>query len=326
MFDEFIKKAEELRKQNEPFATAVVVRREAPSSGKSGDKAIINRYGEIFGWIGGGCTKSIILGEAEKAMKEGKSRFIRVSPGSDEADAEGVISYRMTCHSGGTVDVFIEPVLPRPQLVILGKSAIARALARLAKAVDYRVTAMAPGAGIDTFPGVDELHTKIDLSSLRLGAQTFVVVATQGEEDEKALQQALAEDRPYVAFIASRKKRDVIFDYLQSVGIPVERLEKVFAPAGLDINAKLPEEVAVSILAEIIKVLRTSGRQFVSFESERTETKKPSLYINPVCGVPVDPLTAKHVLEYQGEKVYFCCDGCKVSFEKEPEKYMAGAE
>lgn len=321
MFDEFLQKAEEYRKRNEPFATAIVVRREAPSSGKTGDKAVINKYGEVFGWIGGGCTKSIIINEAERALKDGKSRLVRISPDADPASAEGITSYRMTCHSGGTVDVFIEPVLPRPHLVVLGKSAIARALVRLAKSIDYRVTAFAPGAAPDTFDRIDELHTKWDLSPLRPTSQTVFVVATQGEDDERALQEVLTADRPYIGFVASRKKRDVIFDYLQSIGIPPERLEQVHCPAGLNIQAKLPEEVAISILAEIIQELRTSTTEFSTFQKERAVDEKPPLYINPVCGIPVDPATAKHVLEYKGEKVYFCCDGCKVSFEKDPEKY-----
>lgn len=324
MFDQFISKAEELRKANEPFATAMVVRREKPSSGKAGDKAIINQYGELFGWIGGGCTKSIILSEAEKAMRDGKPRFIRVSPGAEQEELEGVVSYTMTCHSGGTVDVFIEPVLPKPHIVIMGKSAIARALAKVSKALDYRVSAQAPGALPDTFEKVDELHTHFDLSTIRFSPQTFIIVATQGEQDEQALSQALSVDRPYVAFIASRKKRDVLFDYLLSTGVPEERVQAVHAPAGIDIQAKRPEEVAISILAEIIQNLRTSETEFVSFDQHRTEeSERPPMYINPVCNIPVDPLTAKHVIEYKGESVYFCCDGCKASFEKEPEKYMA---
>ena len=322
MFEEFIRKVEEYRKGNEPFATAVVVRREAPSPGKAGDKAVINKYGEMTGWIGGGCTKAIILSEAEKAMKEGKPRFVRISPDQNGGSGEGVISYRMTCHSGGTVEVFIEPILPRPHLVVFGKSAIARALVRLAKAIDYRVTALAPGAGIDTFEEVDELHTKTDLSPVAAGPYSFFVVATQGEEDEKALQEVLKADRTYVAFVASRKKRDVLFDYLRSTGVPEERLQMVHAPAGLDINAKLPEEVALSILAEVVQTLRNTIMEFTNFQTERAGAQKTELYINPVCGVPVDPQTAKHVIQYKGASVYFCCDGCKVSFEKEPEKYM----
>jgi xanthine dehydrogenase accessory factor len=323
MFEEYIRKVEEYRKGNEPFATAIVVRREAPSSGKAGDKAVINKYGEIFGWIGGGCTRSIILSEAERALKDGKPRLVRISPEADVATSSGVTAYRMTCHSGGTVDVFIEPILPKPHLVVLGKSAIARSLVRLAKAIDYRVTAVAPGAAVDTFERVDELHTRIDLKAVQSSTRTFFVVATQGEDDERALQEVLQTDRAYVAFVASRKKRDVIFDYLATAeGVTAERLRAVHCPAGIDIQAKLPEEVAISILAEIIQVLRTSAVEFTTFQRERAETDKPQLYVNPVCGIPVDPLTAKHVLEYEGEKVYFCCDGCKVSFEKDPAKYM----
>lgn len=323
MFDDFIKKAETLRKNNEPFATAVVVRREAPSSGKAGDKAIINQYGELFGWVGGGCTRSIILNEAEAAIREGKSRFIRVSPETDLPEQEGVKAYKMTCHSGGSVDVFIEPVLPKPHLVVLGKSAIAKSLVRLGKAMDYWVTAMAPGARIDTFEKVDRLHTQWDFSSLQKGQPAFIVVATQGEQDEQALEKALAKDWPYVAFISSRKKRDRILQYLKGTGIPEDRLAELRSPAGLDIDAKLPEEVAISILAEMIKVLRSTSFSFRAIDQQSGQTvQKEKPYINPVCGIPVDKATAKHVLEYEGESVYFCCDGCKLKFESNPAQYM----
>lgn len=322
MFDEFIDKVAELRKNNEPFAVATVVRRLAPSSGKTGDKAVINRYGELFGWVGGGCTRSIILKEAETALQEGKPRLVRITPDGAEEVGEGINAYRMTCHSGGTVDVYIEPVLPRPHLVVMGKSAIAQALVRLGKAMNYRVTALAPGAGIDTFEKVDELHTKLDLSSIRFTANTFLVVATQGEQDEAAMLQALAKERPYVAFVASRRKREAVFAFLAQSDVSDEQISRIHSPAGLDINAKTPEEVAVSILAQIIQVNRDEARSFHNFREERTLEQKPQLYTNPVCGIPVDMATAKHVLEYQGEKVYFCCDGCKVKFEEEPERYM----
>ncbi len=321
MFDEFLKKAEELRHQNEPFATAVVVRRKAPSSGKTGDKAIINQYGEIFGWIGGGCTKSIILKEAETALKEGKPRLVRVTP-EEEETTEGVTSYKMTCYSGGAVDVYIEPVLPRPHLVLLGKSAIAQSLARLARAMDYKVTAVAPGADLNTFGKVDELHTKLDLAPVRFSGQTFVVVATQGEQDEQAIMEALKKAAPYIAFVSSRKKWDVIRSFLADSGFNDDQLAAIQSPAGLNINAKLPEEVAISILAEIIQINRSREFAFRPAEEKNQAVPQPSLYINPVCGIPVDRATAKYVLEFEGEKIYFCCDGCKAQFEENPAKYM----
>jgi xanthine dehydrogenase accessory factor len=325
MLDEFIKKLAEYRQANEPFATALVVRRQAPSSGKAGDKALINKYGEIFGWIGGGCTKAIIVSEAEKAMRDGKARLVRVSPEAQAGDTEGIVAYTMTCHSGGAVDVYIEPVLPKPQLLVMGKSAIAQALVKLGKAIDYRVTALAPGAAPDTFPGVDALHTQLNLDGLRFQPHSFLVVATQGEQDEEALIEALKDERPYVAFVSSRKKRDAVFEYLRAAGVPDKRLSKVHSPAGLDIGARLPEEVAVSILAEIIHTLRTAQSEFTDYQSERAGADKPRMYVNPVCGIPVDPLTAKHVIRYLEENVYFCCDGCKIAFEQEPEKYLARA-
>ncbi|GJM35723.1 MAG: dehydrogenase [Saprospiraceae bacterium] len=326
MFDEFYKKAEDLRKKNEPFATAIVVRREEPSSGKSGDKAIINKYGEIWGWVGGGCTRSIILSEAEKAMQEGMPRLVRVTPEADAEPTSGVTAYKMTCHSGGTVEVFIEPILPRAHLVVIGKSAIAQSLVRLGHAMDYMVTAVAPGAGIDTFEKVDELYTKMDLSGVSFSPFTFLVIATQGEQDEAALSEALKAERPYIAFVASRKKRDKLFAQLQESGIKTEQLDRIKSPAGLDINAKLPEEVAISILAEIIQINRSEARGFQTFVTEiNGTTASNNLYINPVCGIPIDKATAKHILDYAGEKVYFCCDGCKDQFEANPAKFVLTA-
>jgi xanthine dehydrogenase accessory factor len=329
MHEEYEKRLLELRKKNVPFATAIVVRREAPSSGKTGDKAVINRFGQVFGWIGGGCTKGIIIKEAGIAMAEGTPRFIRISPDPQTAPTNNMKEYRMACHSGGTVDVYIEPVLPQPHLVVMGNSAIARSLVKLGKAINYRVTAMATDARLDSFVGVDELRTQIDLSPIKFNQNTFLVVATQGEQDEIALKEALKEPRPYLAFVASLKKREAIYEYLRSEGILDETLATIKSPAGIDIHAKNPDEVAISILAEIINHYRTTQHTATTIfntpqplDDTETSSTPPDLYINPVCGIPVDKATAKYVLEYNQEKVYFCCDGCKIKFEEEPAKYM----
>jgi xanthine dehydrogenase accessory factor len=324
MHEEYEKKLTDLRKRNMPFATAIVVRREAPSSGKAGDKAIINRFGEVFGWIGGGCTKGIIVKEAGVAMAEGQPRFIRISPEANSKPTNNMKEYKMTCHSGGTVDVFIEPVMPQPHLVVMGKSAIAISLAKLAKAINYRVTVVATDARLEHFPGVDELRTLIDLTPIKFNLHTFLVVATQGEQDEPALLEAFKKDRPYVAFVASPKKREAVFSYLRAEGIAEEALAKVKSPAGIDIHAKNPDEVAISILAEIIQYYRTTPifETFNALNDADKPTTAPDWYTNPVCGIPVDKATAKHVVEYNNEKVYFCCDGCKIKFDEEPAKYM----
>lgn len=327
MHEEFYDKLEELRKKNEPFATATVVRREVPSSGKSGDKAIVDKFGRMTGWIGGGCVKGIILKEADDAIKTGSSRLVKVGQSLTATKQNGVVDYKMTCMSEGTVEVFIEPVLPSPHLVVMGKTAIAKALVKMAKTAGYRITAVAEGITLQTFDKVDELITQMRLEQVKIAPYSSIVVCTQGEQDEEALEQALQKNCTYIGFVASRKKKAGVFENLQQRGIDKKKLDFIKSPAGIDITAKKPEEVAISILAEIIQVHNNQPYREESFieriaEADNEPGIKPAYYINPVCGVPVDKNSPKHIIEYEGEKIYFCCDGCKVKFEAEPAKYV----
>jgi xanthine dehydrogenase accessory factor len=324
MLDRFLEKAQELRKNNEPFAIAMVVRREVPSSGKTGDKAIINKFGEIIGWVGGGCVKSIIVKEAEEAMKSGKPRLVKIGNSNPVPEQDGVIAYKMTCHSEGTVEVYIEPELPAPHLVVMGNSAIARALVKIGKAAGYRVTVVAPDVKPGSFEKVDELITQLNLQQVKTGRSSFIVVATQGEQDEAALEQALSKNSSYIGFVSSRRKKVQVMSYLQKTGIDQKRLDDIYSPAGVDINAKTPEQVAISILAEIIRIQTSlpAAIGFTEYAETREEAGKQKFYINPVCGVPIDMNSPKHIVDYKGELVYFCCDGCKVKFDADPEKYM----
>jgi len=333
MFEDIIRKANELLSAGQPFAIAVVVRREAPISGKTGDKAIIQADGKIAGWVGGGCTQPVVIKEAQNAIKDGQPRFVRVTPASNKDPMEGILEYNMACHSGGTIDVYIEPVLPKTQLIILGKSPVAQTLARLGKVLHYTVHIFAPGVDKAIFPEADSLAGSFDLSQLRLThgeatplEQTVVVVSTQGQDDEEALQAALRLNPKYLAFVASRKKAEAVFEYLKAEGATDESLQRIKVPAGLDINAHLPEEIAVSILAEIIQIQRSSKPGTVDVEEKTGADDKPEVAKDPICGMEVDIKTAKHISEYQGETYYFCCAGCKQSFEKEPEKYLAKSE
>jgi xanthine dehydrogenase accessory factor len=332
MHEEFFDKLEELRKKNEPFVTATVVRREVPSSGKSGDKAIIDKFGRMTGWIGGGCVKGIILKEADDAIKSGRSRLVKVGKSLSTLKQEGVVDYKMTCMSEGTVEVFIEPVLPSPHLVVIGKTAIAKALVKIARTAGFRITVVANDITPQTFEKVDELITQISLEPVKLASSSSIVVCTQGDQDEDALEQALQKNCSYIGFVASRKKKSGVFEYLLQQGMDQKKLDKVHSPAGLDIAAKRPEEVAISIMAEIIQVHNNKPQLAESFidteggvNAANEPDIKPSFYINPVCGVPVDKNSPKHIIDYQGEKVYFCCDGCKVKFEAEPARYMIKA-
>ncbi|HKD73812.1 MAG TPA: XdhC family protein [Candidatus Acidoferrum sp.] len=317
MFDQFLSKASELLANHESFAIAVVVRYEAPISGKPGNKAIIFADGKIWGWIGGGCAQPVVVKEALKALADGQPRLIRISPSSPPE--QGIVDYTMTCHSGGTLDIYIEPVLPKPHILILGRSPVAVALARLSKAINYAVSIAAPQAERERFPDCDHVQADLDLSQIKITPQTFVVVSTQGQHDEEALENALGSEASYVAFVASKVKAAKILDYLKERGLSSTRLGQLKAPAGLDIHASSPEEIAVSILAEIIQENR-SGVAKQKREVERAVARQEAK--DPICGMMVDIGEARHKSEFRGNAFYFCCAGCKQKFDKQPEQYV----
>lgn len=342
MYDRFLKKADELLASGEPFAVAVVIHREGPSAGKPGDKAVITADGKLWGWVGGGCTQPVVIKEALKVLADGRARWIRISPGASPGSdaAQGVIHYPMTCYSGGTLDIFIEPVTAKPRLVILGRSPVARTLARLAAAVDFSVSVAAPEATAETFPDADLLLDDLRVDGVKIDAQAFVVVSTQGEEDEEGLQQALSTPADYIAFVASRKKAEKILESLARRGATEESLKRVHAPAGMAIGAKSPEEIAVSILAEIVQI-KASRSPMARREVDQTRLGEempentpatsaspqntPKEATDPICGMTVETAGAKHTSEYKGNRYYFCCAGCKQKFDEQPQKYAVGA-
>lgn len=258
MLDALFRAASELGATRTPYALAVVVRHERPISGKAGDKAIILSDGSISGWIGGGCTKPLIIEEAQRALADGRHRLVRIAP-SAEPGASGIIRHEMTCHSGGALDIYIEPVLPRPQIVIFGRTELAQVLCRLSAAMHYRTVAVAPDAEPSLFGQADQFLHAFDLSAVNINGPTFAVIATQGEHDAEALREALARKLSYVAFVASRQKAKEVLHSLQHSGESPSDLARVRTPAGLDIGARLPEEIAVSVLAEIVSVYRAES-------------------------------------------------------------------
>ena len=322
MHNSFIEKAKLLNENNEAYAMAFIIRRLIPSSGKPGDKAIITKEGHIHGWIGGGCTRGIVLKEALLSLKEGKPRTISITPSANNNLPDHIKTYTMTCQSGGEVDVYIEPVLPKPHLLIFGVSHIGMALSKIAKAMDYEVSAISNNVDKNLFPDADRLIDIKELDNHSFGKNAYIVVCTQGEGDTEALFKALELNASYLSFVASRKKANAIFRELRGKGVNFDQLKTIKTPAGLDLGAKLPEEVAISILAQIIQDFRSIPKEPETKKEEPLTIDNEDFYINPVCQIPVQKSTAKHVLEYKKEKVYFCCDGCKVSFEKAPEKYM----
>ena len=320
MYNDLIDQISKYMGEGEEFAVAQVIWREAPSSGKPGDKAIILKDGTMIGWIGGGCVKGIAIKEAHEAIRENKSRLVRINP--DEVNGEedsNHKTYRMTCHSGGTMELFIEPITPNPQLIIVGKSNIARALSKLAIATNLRVHVLSNDVNKGMFPGVKNIYDRVDFSKINIDKNTFIVVATQGEDDEESIRKALETSCNYVGFISSLRKSVKIKEYLEQTELSANRINELKTPVGMDINAKLPEEIAISILAEIVELFRDPNRKV---DNESDTVIDDDTYINPVCGVSVSKKDAKHVLEYGAHTVYFCCDGCKVSFDTEPKKYI----
>jgi xanthine dehydrogenase accessory factor len=322
MFDRFLKKASELLAADEPFVVATVVRYEAPISGKPGDKAIIRANGKMWGWIGGGCSQPVVITEALKALADGRPRLVRISPTAIPGEKGGTVDYTMTCHSGGSLDIYIEPVLAKPHIVIIGRSPVAQTLTCLGKAINYQISVVAE-ADRELFADADRLVTS--LNEINVTQQCYLVVSTQGEDDEEAVEAALSSNAVYVAFVASKVKAQKVMEYLKEKGMADESLTRMKAPAGLDIQAASPEEIAVSILAEII-LARGSKAQ----ASADTTTAKRSMPLpvitaqakDPICNMMVDTTKAKYVSEYRGRKIYFCCAGCKQTFDRQPEQYV----
>ena len=259
-----------MKQKGEPFALATVVRTVAATAAKAGAKAVILPDGSISeGWIGGGCARAAVLKAAKEALADGQSRLVSVQPpdvlqeqgvaaASAHAERGGVRFAKNMCPSEGSMDIFVEPVLPRPQIVICGGSPVAVAIADLGRRIGFDITVCAPAAEQAAFGEVERRIEGYALPVMEAGAR-FVVVSTQGRGDEAALQAALAVDADYVAFVGSRKKADALKAVLGQRGVAPERLAKLKAPAGLDLGAIAPEEIAVSIIAEIVAARR--GRQ-----------------------------------------------------------------
>lgn len=251
----------------QPFALATVVRTVAATAAKAGAKAVILPDGTISeGWIGGGCARAAVLKAAREALADGKPRLVSVQPpdalqeqgipaGEERA---GVRFAENMCPSQGTMDVFVEPILPQPEIVVCGSSPVAVAVAELGRRIGFAVTVCAPAAELASFVAADRRIEGYALPASEAGPR-FVVIATQGRGDETALRAALAVETDYVAFVGSRKKAAALKARLTESGVAPERLAKLKAPAGLDLGAITPDEIAVSILAEIV-ALRRGGR------------------------------------------------------------------
>jgi xanthine dehydrogenase accessory factor len=315
MAEDVLERAAELQRRGEAFALATVVRCEAPTSAKPGAKALVLEDGTVAGWVGGACAEPVVAREALAALRDGRPRLLGLygEGGQAPGRTEGVIALPMTCHSGGTLEIYVEPYLPKPLLVLIGHGPIVESLATLAPAAEHTVVRVEAGGAPEA------------LAPLALTWRASVVVATHGDADEAALERALASAAGYVSLVASRQRAAVIVERLRRRGVGAESLGRLRAPAGLDIGAVTPEEIAVSILAEIIQE-RRSAKPAVAGETDAggaagLATPAPAAATDPICGMLVDVATARHRSELDGRTVYFCCLACKERFDREPERY-----
>lgn len=317
--DEVLMEFARLRATGVTCCLATVMRVSAPTSAKPGDKAVITADGALVGWIGGSCSEPSIRREAQLALQDGSPRVVRIQPESEDAAlgtdrSDGEVILPMSCPSGGTLEIFLEPHLARPQLVVIGRSPTARTLTRLAGIVGFRSCGVHPGASADDFPGADRVVADLDLNGAGIGPDSWVVVATMGHYDAEALEAVLRTEAAYVGLVASRRRRNAVVQGLRKRGWPGDDLSGIVNPAGRTL-ADAPEEVALSVLADIVDRRNRRQRRM----APAVEPELPTFATDPVCGMAVEIDGAL----FQSEGIYFCCAGCQEAYEREPDRYHA---
>ena len=295
---EVIEHAAELSRRGEAFALATVVWRQGPSSSQQGSRAIITADGELHGWIGGACAEPSVVRAAKHVIATGTAELLLLGNPDQFGGAvpEGVAVIPISCQSDGALEVYIEPVVPVPHLVVVGRSPMAQTLAGLARALGWHA----------------ELIDGADFSAARANERSLVVVATQGHDDEGVLERAVAARPAYLGLVGSRKRGAAVLGYLADRGVPKTELDRVKVPAGLDLGSTTHPEIAVAILAELVQ-LRASG----ALAAASTQ-REPDQAVDPVCGMTVSAGADGLSLEHAGVTYYFCCAGCRTAFEEDP--------
>jgi xanthine dehydrogenase accessory factor len=292
-------RAAALRVERIPFVHARVVRAERPTSAKPGDEAIVFADGTMEGFVGGTCAESTVRAQSLRLLDSGEPLLLRISSEADESSdvvADGALTVHNPCLSGGTIEIFLEPVIPAPLVLVHGDSPIARALISVGDLLGYRVTSWDESA----------------LSSTPVAA---AVVASHGRDEEAVVTAALSAAVPYIGLVASRKRGEAVL-----ASVSDRDSGRVHTPAGLDIGARTPEEVAVSILAEIVaERRRPSGRPVEA----PTVSPAPELTVDPVCGMSVAAADASLHLDYEGTRYWFCGTGCLRAFGADPASYLS---
>ena len=335
------RRASELAAQRVPFVTATVVRAQRPTSARPGDVALVLGDGTIEGFVGGVCAQHSVRVYSLKTIEAREPVLLRILPDAPEgaltdgeedaamteeqlaaaqqvqSEEEGAVTVKNTCLSGGAIEVFLEPVLPSPRVLVVGDAPIAGALLRLGSEFGFEMVA------VDN--GVPE-PTSDDLG---------VVIAAHGRDEFHTMRHALEAGVPYVGFVASHKRGAAVLAELRDDGVADGLIELVDYPAGLDIGAREPAEIALSIFAKIISVRR--GELITAPErppslivhraaagsrrpSSRASIKAaPTIAVDPICGMTVAAVPGTPSVEHDGETVYFCCEGCKSKFEAQHE-------
>ena len=277
------RRAHELAERGEPFVTATVVRVRRPTSAKPGNAALVLANGTLEGFVGGDCAEESVRVYALKVIESGQPLLLRIVPFGEEEEDNGVVTVQNPCLSGGMIEVFLEPVVRAPRVLVEGDTPIVHALLRIGAELGLDMAGVV-GGDFEPLPG--------DLA---------LVVAGHGREELPALRRGLEAELPYVGLVASRRRGLGVIGELRSDGVPTELLDRIDTPAGLDIGARTPEEIALSILAKIVQ-LRRAERAAVTA-------------VDPICGMTVVVTADTPSLEHEGETVYFCGEGCKAAFE-----------
>jgi xanthine dehydrogenase accessory factor len=282
---------------DEEYAVATVVWRQAPSSGQVGSRATVTADGQIHGWIGGACAEPTVIREAQKVIREGEPKLLYLGASEDLVLPEGMTAISMSCQSEGALQIYIEPVQPPVRLVVVGRSPMAQTLTDLASTLGWKA---------DLVEGPDFTSADVDQRSV-------VVVATQGHGDEDVVRHAASAMPAFVGLVASHKRGEAVLGYLADRGVPQHLLDRVRTPVGLDLGRTTHQEIAVSVLAELVQVRAAGG-----FASEPVRRSLPVIEtadaLDPICGMTVPADDAHHPVEHGGTTYHFCCVGCRDAF------------
>jgi xanthine dehydrogenase accessory factor len=297
--------ADRLRADRRPFVSATVVRAERPTSAKAGDTAVVLDDGTIVGFVGGECAQASVQTQALAALAARTPVLLTISPDADGPGTEpvtpheGAIVVHNPCLSGGTLEIFLEPAVPPLLVVVFGDAPIARSVRELAAWMGY------------------DARVGESVAPAQVGAAGAVVVAMHGGDEAAALRAALDTGVPYVGLVASRRRGQAVLDALD---LTADERSRVRSPAGLDIGSHSPEEVALSIMAEVVSRQPTAAAPPADGPVPGSGPG-PTVVVDPVCGMEVVPTEHTRHADHDGVRFWFCGSGCEQAFLAAPETF-----